>query len=112
LVERLVENLIDNAIGHNQPDGFIEVTTGGTSITVTNSGPLIPAGEAERLAQPFQRLENDRTHRGRGHGLGLSIVHAIATAHGATVTTTARPEGGLRVEVRFGADLPCSPRGE
>jgi signal transduction histidine kinase len=112
LVERLIENLIDNAIGHNQPDGFIEVTTGGTSITVTNSGPLIPAGEAERLAQPFQRLENDRTHRGRGHGLGLSIVHAIATAHSATVTTTARPEGGLRVEVRFGADLPCSPRGE
>jgi signal transduction histidine kinase len=112
LIERLVENLIDNAVRHNQPGGFIEVTSASASITVTNSGPLIPSGEAERLAQPFQRLGDERTHQGRGHGLGLSIVHAIATAHGATVTTTARPEGGLRVEVRFAADLPCSPRGE
>jgi len=112
LIERLVENLIDNAIRHNEPNGFIEVTTGARSITVSNSGPVIPAGEAARLAQPFQRLGDDRTQQGHGHGLGLSIVHAIATAHGATVTTTARSAGGLTVEVRFGADLQCSGDGE
>jgi signal transduction histidine kinase len=108
LIERLVENLIDNAIRHNEPNGFIEVSTGADSIIVANSGAVIPAGEAERLAQPFQRLGDERTQQGRGHGLGLSIVHAIATAHGATVTTTPRSEGGLTVKVRFAADLPSS----
>jgi signal transduction histidine kinase len=108
LVERLVENLIDNAIRHNEPNGFIEVSTDADSITVANSGAVIPAREAERLAQPFQRLGDERTQQGRGHGLGLSIVHAIATAHDATVTTTPRSEGGLTVEVRFAADLPSS----
>jgi signal transduction histidine kinase len=117
LVERMVENLIDNAVRYNEPHGFIEVGTGTdqgghAELTVTNSGPVIPADEAERLAEPFQRLADDRTRHGRGHGLGLSIVHAIATAHGATVTTTPRSEGGLSVEVRFAADLPCSERGE
>ena len=84
------------------------MSTDADSITVANSGAVIPAGEAERLAQPFQRLGDERTQQGRGHGLGLSIVHAIATAHGATVTTTPRSEGGLTVEVRFAADLPSS----
>jgi signal transduction histidine kinase len=112
LIERLVENLIDNALRHNEPGGFIEVGTDRASVTVTNSGVAVSASEVDRLTQPFQRLGDDRTHRGRGHGLGLSIVHAIATAHGATVTMTARPQGGLRVEVRFPVDLPCSLRGE
>jgi len=104
LVDRLVENLIDNAIRHNEPNGWVEVSTSASGdhalITIANGGPLIGADEVERLAQPFQRGD-ERTRHDRGHGLGLSIVHAIATAHGATVTTTARSEGGLSVEVRF-----------
>lgn len=110
LVERLFENLIDNAIRHNERSGWIEVSTSagddGALIAVANGGPMIGAEEAERLAQPFQR--DERTRHDRGHGLGLSIVHAIATAHGATVTITSRADGGLTVEVRFPADLPCS----
>jgi signal transduction histidine kinase len=104
LVDRLVENLIDNAIRHNEPNGWVEVSTSAGNdhslVTVANGGALIGADEAERLAQPFHRGD-ERTRHDRGHGLGLSIVHAIATAHGATVTTTARNEGGLTVEVRF-----------
>jgi signal transduction histidine kinase len=104
LVDRLIENLIDNAIRHNEPNGWVDVSTSAGEhhalITVSNGGALIGADEAERLAQPFQRGD-ERTRHDRGHGLGLSIVHAIATAHGATVTTTARNEGGLSVEVRF-----------
>jgi signal transduction histidine kinase len=109
LIERLVANLLDNAIHHNTADGWVEVTTGidaGQAVlSVANSGVAIPADEVKRLVRPFHRLGRDRTGHGDGHGLGLSIVDAIATAHGATLTFQARPDGGLRVEVRFPAPV-------
>ena len=55
----------------------------------------------DRLFQPFQRLGSDRTQHTGGHGLGLAIVRAIAGAHSAILTATARPEGGLDIEVSF-----------
>jgi signal transduction histidine kinase len=107
LLERLVANLIDNAIRHNVTSGRIDVTTtteaAGAVLAVANSGPVIPPQELDRLQRPFQRLGADRTGHGEGHGLGLSIVHAIASAHGATVAVRARPDGGLEVEVGFPA---------
>jgi signal transduction histidine kinase len=107
LIERLVANLIDNAIHHNTIGGRIEIATatesGQAVLSVANDGPVIAPAELERLQQPFQRLGAHRTHRGDGHGLGLSIVNAIAAAHGATVAARARPDGGLDVEVRFQA---------
>ncbi len=105
LLERLTANLIDNAIRHNTATGHIDVTTatiaGAAVLSVSNDGVVIATEELERLRAPFQRLGASRTHQGDGHGLGLSIVHAIATAHAATITTQARPDGGLNVEVRF-----------
>jgi signal transduction histidine kinase len=78
----------------------VRVTTGtaGTqaTLTVTNSGPVIAGDQIERLLQPFQRLA-----RRDGYGLGLAIVDAVAKAHHATLTTSARPDGGLAVTVRF-----------
>jgi signal transduction histidine kinase len=105
LLELLVANLLDNAIEHNTIGGRIEVRTttteGQAILSVTNDGSVIPAEELDRLQRPFQRLETARTSHGDGHGLGLSIVHAIATAHGATLVARARPDGGLEMEVRF-----------
>jgi signal transduction histidine kinase len=105
LAERMVANLIDNALHHNLAGGWVEVTAttraGHAILTVANTGPEIPATEAGRLLRPFQRLGTDRTGHGRGLGLGLSIVQAIADTHGATLTVTPRPGGGLRVEVAF-----------
>ena len=105
LIESLVANLVDNAIRHNRPQGHVKITTqtSGTQpvLTVTNSGPVVPADEVERLYQPFQRLAPDRHSRSDGYGLGLAIVHAVAQAHHATLTTTARAEGGLTVTVRW-----------
>ena len=68
---------------------------------MANSGPVIPAAEVDRLFQPFQRLGPRPARRDGGHGLGLSIVRAIATAHGATITAQARPGGGLAIDVAF-----------
>ncbi len=105
LVERLAANLIDNAIAHNLASGRIDVTTateaGQATLSVANDGPVIGPEELDRLQQPFQRLGAARTTHGDGHGLGLSIVHAIATAHGATLTVHPRPAGGLHVAVSF-----------
>ncbi|MEV6036522.1 HAMP domain-containing sensor histidine kinase [Nonomuraea sp. NPDC052116] len=105
LIESLVANLIDNAIRHNHADGQVKVTTqtSGTQValTVTNSGPVIPDDQIQRLFQPFQKLAPDRHGRRDGYGLGLAIVNAVTQAHHATLTTRARPEGGLAITVRF-----------
>ena len=70
-------------------------------LSVTNTGPLIPPAEVDRLFQPFQRLEPRRTHYKDGHGLGLSIVQAIATAHRASISAHPMPNGGLSVSATF-----------
>lgn len=105
LIESLVANLIDNAIRHNHPNGHVEITTqtSGTqaTLTVTNSGPVIPDNQIRRLIQPFQRLAPDRHGRRDGNGLGLAIVNAVAQAHHATLTARARPQGGLTITIRF-----------
>ena len=107
LVERLVANLIDNSLRYNVEGGLVAVRTGadpaGLVLSVSNSGPPIEAGEVERLFEPFRRLNGDRTSSGDegGYGLGLSIVRAVATAHGGAVTAAPRDGGGLAVTVSF-----------
>jgi signal transduction histidine kinase len=109
LIERLTVNLLDNAIRHNTTDGTVHLTTGQQDgraiISVVNTGPVIPAAEISQLFRPFERLATARASNGSGHGLGLSIVAAIADAHDATIAAHARPEGGLRIRVSF----PCQP---
>jgi signal transduction histidine kinase len=112
LAQRLVANLVGNAVRHNVPGGTVEVSTvagnGGAVLTVANTGPDVPPEELGRLFQPFVRLDGRRVGPASGHGLGLSIVAAIASAHGATVATHARTGGGLSVEVTFPA-IPDEP---
>ena len=101
LLTRMTENVIDNAVRHNEPGGWIRVITGTggphATLVVETGGRVLDHGEVSHLAQPFRRLGNDRT--GPGTGLGLSIVAGIAEAHGGTLGLRARPEGGLRVAV-------------
>jgi signal transduction histidine kinase len=110
LAERLVANLVDNALNHNVANGHADVVTetrnGQAVVTVVNSGPVVPPAEVGRLLRPFQRHGADRTVHGKGLGLGLSIVQAIATAHGASLAIDPRPGGGLRAEVTFPPPSP------
>jgi signal transduction histidine kinase len=105
LVERLVRNLVDNAIRYNQPSGRVDITAGSRSdhavLVVSNTGPPIPATDIERLFQPFQRFAPSRSSHADGTGLGLSIVQAIADSHDARINAEPGPRGGLTVEVTF-----------
>jgi signal transduction histidine kinase len=108
LTERLVANLVDNAVRHNVPGGWISLRVGTEQgqavLTAANSGPVVPPGEVPRLFAPFQRLGAARSVNPgprEGQGLGLSIVSAIAAAHGADMQARGRPDGGLHIELRF-----------
>ena len=104
LVERLVSNLLENAIRHNVPEGMVtaSVESRGDRVVlhVANTGPVVPADQVERLLAPFQRLAPDRIGHD-GLGLGLSIVAAIADAHHATLEVRPRARGGLDIRVPF-----------
>ena len=108
LLERLVANLVENAVAHNVAGGWVSVATtsenGRARLRVANSGPVVPADQVDSLFEPFRRLSGDRTASGRGAGLGLSIVRSVTAAHGGQVRAAARPEGGLEVTV----DLPSA----
>ena len=104
LCERLVSNLVENALRYNVPGGDIEVTTGTVDedaiVTVMNTGPGVPAAAVGQILRPFQRL-SAHSGRGGGLGLGLSIVEAIAEAHRAKLNVQPGSSGGLRIDVRF-----------
>ncbi len=105
LVESLIANLLDNALRHNSTDGQVEIATATTDghgeITVRNTGPVVPPDQVDRLFQPFERIDGRRLRYHDGHGLGLAIVRAIAVAHGAALTASARPGGGLDIRLTF-----------
>jgi signal transduction histidine kinase len=102
LLERMIGNLVDNAVRHNEPAGWISVRTGGSNgsvfLQVANGGPHIPQEIVATLFEPFHRLEG-RTSGRDGVGLGLSIARSIGCAHGASVVARSRPGGGLEVRV-------------
>jgi signal transduction histidine kinase len=110
LVRRLVGNLVDNAVRHNlEHDGWVHVDVRREDdevvLIVANSGPVLSDEDVERLGEPFYRGVSGR--RGvPGTGLGLGVARAIANGHGGTLDFSARPAGGLRVELR----LPASRR--
>jgi len=108
LLARLVANLVDNAVLHNEEGGTVHISaateTGEIHCTIENGGPVLDQAEVDDLVRPFRRLGVERTGSERGTGLGLSIAAAIAAAHGGSLTLTARPEGGLRAQVALPAE--------
>jgi signal transduction histidine kinase len=113
MIERLVTNLVENAVRHNIPGGRLDLathtTTGRAVLAIANTGQLIPTGEVDRLFQPFQRLRRSPGAGADGTGLGLAIVRAIADGHNAKIHATARSSGGLRIEIGFPSCLRLIP---
>jgi hypothetical protein len=108
LVERMVANLVENAVRHNSPGGWIGIRTAQTAdgvvLEVANTGPEIPAGRVETLFEPFFRAR-ERVNPAEGVGLGLSIARAIAGAHDGAITARPRLGGGLEIVVT----MPANP---
>jgi signal transduction histidine kinase len=104
----MAANLIDNAVRHNSPDGWIEIRTETAAdqarLQISNSGPAITAEEVASLTEPFRRLARART--GDGLGLGLSIAASVVEAHDGQLEVHPLDPGGLSVRVR----LPAAAR--
>jgi len=115
LLERLVGNLLDNAIVHNTGEArWIRVSTfesdGASALRIANSGEVVGPGPVEELFEPFRRGVGERLGSdGEGLGLGLSIVRAVAVAHGAQIELRALPDGGLEFELRFTSVAGATP---
>ena len=109
LLERLIANLVSNAIKYNEPGGWVEVQVAdlatGPVLVVRNTGQRVPAELVPALFEPFRRLGTDRVRGRGGVGLGLAIVRSIVTAHDGTVSAKPRSEGGLDLEI----SLPARP---
>ena len=109
LLERLIGNLVENAIRHNVPNGWLRITTGQTSdkvwLHVANGGSVIPNGDVDSLFEPFRRGGRARTAT-RGAGLGLAIVRLIVEAHNGRLQAAAPPFGGLAIRVELPRDAP------
>jgi len=104
LLERLVANLLDNAVHYNLTGGSVIVVTGSDDdvsyITVTNTGPLVPESAVTSLFEPFTRLQG-RVSNSRGAGLGLSIVTSVVNAHHGHLDAEALPDGGMKISARL-----------
>ncbi|WP_250403771.1 sensor histidine kinase [Streptomyces cellostaticus] len=116
MVERIIHNLLENAVRYNGPHGWVRLTTGtapdgGAALTVENTGPVVAGDDVEALFQPFRRLAADRTESERGSGLGLAIVRAIARSHGGEVSAHPRKHGGLIVTATLPRWVPPRSHG-
>jgi signal transduction histidine kinase len=102
LLERMIANLVDNAVRHNEPHGWIRVQTGVRNahafFEIANSGPRVSEEMIPALFEPFGRAEQ-RLNSRDGVGLGLSIARAIGLAHGARLVAHSQPDGGLEISV-------------
>jgi signal transduction histidine kinase len=107
LLERMIQNVIDNAIVHNTTGGWLQIHTATedqlATLVVENSGPALTEHDLEQLTQPFRRAGSDRTATGNGSGLGLSIVSSIVQAHGGELALHARRQGGLCLRIQLPA---------
>jgi len=107
LLERMVENVVDNAIVHNAPGGWVQIRTAIedhlVELVVENSGPPLSEDDIAHLGQPFRRAGAERTATVNGSGLGLSIVSSIVRAHGGELALRARDDGGMRLQIQLPA---------
>jgi signal transduction histidine kinase len=112
LLQRMIANLVDNAVRHNEPGGWIQLRTGTSDaavyLEIANSGPFVPDDAVTSLFEPFRRMQA-RTRAREGFGLGLSIARSVATAHHATVTARSQPAGGLEINVVIPRRLAAEP---
>ena len=109
-LRQIVDNLLANARAHTAPETPVAVrvaaVNGSAVVEISDRGPGIEAGEVERIFERFYRTDSSRSRESGGVGLGLSIVAAVAEAHGGTVAAESPPGGGatFRITLPLAAD--------
>lgn len=108
LLRRMIENVIENAVRHTNPGGLVQIALASSDgqqarVVIASSGTVLAPAAVAQLAQPFKRLSQDRIGSQDGHGVGLSIVAAVAAAHGGRLDLHAPAAGGLRVHITLPA---------
>ena len=103
-MERVLANLIQNAINYSPPDTAIGIAAwitddGDLELAVEDEGPGIPLEDHERIFEPFYRKPSSEPTKIAGHGLGLAICRSIVLAHGGRIQVGDRPGGGARFSV-------------
>jgi signal transduction histidine kinase len=108
-LERMIANLVSNAMRHARSLVEVRVTEHDdiVTLTVADDGPGIAAIDRERIYERFTRLDDARSRDGGGVGLGLAIVQSVVAAHGGTISTRDADIGGAA----FVVTLPASVRG-
>ncbi len=119
-LERLLLNLLDNAVKYNRPGGTVTVrleAAGGDApevvLEVADTGLGIPAGALPRIFERFFRVDKGRARDEGGTGLGLAIVKHVAQSHGGRVEVHSRPTEGstFRVHLPAGPVAPSAAAG-
>ena len=100
LLERLVANLVQNALKYNRPGGTVDVRVDvEPALLVLNTGDDVPPDEVSALFEPFRRRSGARIDHSGGAGLGLAIARSITRAHEGIIKASSTGQDGLRVEV-------------
>jgi len=104
-LRRALLNLVENAVKYTPPGGKVELDLvtgdGRAMLTVSDTGIGIEPADAERIFEPFVRLDAARARDTGGAGLGLAIARSIVIAHGGTLTVESRPGSGSRFTIRL-----------
>ncbi|QXI27458.1 ATP-binding protein [Pseudomonas vanderleydeniana] len=101
-LKRCVQNLLENAVRYGREVVVrIEDQPQQLRIVISDRGPGVPEALLEQVVEPFYRIEGSRNAKTGGYGLGLSIAHTIAAAHGGRMTLRNREGGGLEVTLAF-----------
>lgn len=108
MLRRALVNLVENAVKYSPAGGEVRVSAqckdGAVRFEIADQGPGIPEAYRRRIFEPFFRVDDSRSRRQGGTGLGLALVRAIAESHGGTVRVEDNDGGGSR----FLLELPSA----
>jgi len=112
LVRSAIENVLRNAVRYSPVDAPVDVSVTRAAslavILIRDRGPGVPAGDLERIFEPFYRVAESRDRESGGEGIGLAITAQVMKSHGGSATAANDPGGGFEVRLNLPTDTPAA----